>query len=130
MNITTATMSTTNNNTGYSTFDPDMLLDLASGNTEFIKEMVSIFVEDVPISCKEMTSALSNSDMKTLGHLAHKVKSSVGMIGATELHELVANIEDEAISGKPSATIESMLEKLNSDVSSCCGDLKSFADSL
>lgn len=107
-----------------------MIHDLASGNVEFIKEMVAIFVEDVPYSCKAMQEALDRSDMKTLGHLAHKVKSSVGMIGATNLHLLVANIEDEANSGNPNKTVESMLDRLNSDISSCCSDLMTFAESL
>lgn len=122
-------MSNRNSNSHH-TFDPEIIHDLANGNIQFMKEMVAIFIEDVPVACNEMNTALSRSDMKTLGELAHKVKSSVGMIGATNLHALVANIENEAIAGNANNTVGSLLEKLDSEVSTCCSDLKTFVDSL
>jgi HPt (histidine-containing phosphotransfer) domain-containing protein len=123
-------MGSENKDYEFSSFNPAMLHELSSGNSEFIKQMVSIFLEDVPKAIDEMKAAASSSDFATVGQLAHRIKSSVGMVGAEDLHALASNIEEFAENSEQIKAIPSMLEKLGLGLTHCCCELEQYSKSI
>jgi HPt (histidine-containing phosphotransfer) domain-containing protein len=75
----------------------DHLNTLSRGNKKFIKEIVDIFLEQNPIEISELETAIQNKDYPTIRSISHKMKTSVGFIGITQLLPELTKIENLAI---------------------------------
>ena len=73
--------------------DLSYLKSMSAGDNNLIKEMIDIFKEQVPEFISEMKLAINNNDSKAMASVAHKAKSSVAIIGITELAEFLKTLE-------------------------------------
>lgn len=71
----------------------DYLENISGGSKSLIKEMVEIFLEQVPEFTNEMKDLLKKKDYQSLGLLAHKAKSSVAIMGMNDLAEDLKDFE-------------------------------------
>lgn len=71
----------------------EYLENISGGSKSLVKEMVEIFLEQVPEFTKEMKELLAKKDYQSLGLLAHKAKSSVAIMGMNELAEDLKDFE-------------------------------------
>lgn len=78
------------------TLDLSYLESMAAGDNNLIKEMIEIFIEQVPEFICEMNKAISNNDSKALASTAHKAKSSVAIMGIINLIEDLKVLENIA----------------------------------
>lgn len=89
---------------------------MSSGDESFVKEMIKLFLKQVPQELEKLTTVASDS--QTVKQIAHKLKSSVSMVGAEELLVQVKELEQKANNGIDSATVISyqkeLLHKLDS----------------
>ena len=74
--------------------DLSYLSQLANGSDEFIGKMTGIFLEQTPEALENLDKYLENKDWKALRGTAHKMKSSLSIMGIKELEGVVANIEE------------------------------------
>ena len=65
--------------------DLTYLTNMSGGNTGIVKEMIAIFSEQVEEYIVDMQRHLDEKDYIAMGRLAHKAKSSVAIMGMTEL---------------------------------------------
>jgi HPt (histidine-containing phosphotransfer) domain-containing protein len=107
----------------YKYIDPKILRALAEGDNNFIKEMINIFLEDVPLSFQKMTDDLENSNLQSVARQAHKLKPSTGMMGAEIATSLATVIEEVANTNDPNNELSKMLETLKKSLSNCYEDL-------
>jgi HPt (histidine-containing phosphotransfer) domain-containing protein len=70
------------------------LYDLASGDKDFIKEMIEYYLSQVPVIKQDLLRYRDQQDWFNLGEIAHKAKSSFKFMGITQLTELAKEIED------------------------------------
>ena len=82
------------------------LKEVTGGETEFMKEMIAIFMEQVPEFIENMEKHHTNGDYIDLGKEAHKAKSSVLILGmndlATKMKELqILTEKNEAVEAYP-----------------------------
>jgi PAS domain S-box-containing protein len=75
--------------------DLSYLQELSSGNRSFEKEMLSLFMQQIPTELEEMKVAHDKHDFATVRNLAHKMKSSVPLVGANYLVPLLNRLEDD-----------------------------------
>lgn len=61
--------------------DLTYIREMSGDNQKIIKEMITIFLEQIPEFLDEMNSCNSNKDWHNLGLIAHKAKSSVAIMG-------------------------------------------------
>ena len=80
-----------------STINKASLYSLSRGNTVFIIEIVSSFLEQNPKDIKELETAISQIDYASIKMISHKMKTSVGFIGLEQLLPDLNYIEDLAI---------------------------------
>ncbi len=73
--------------------DLSKLEKLVKNDPSFMEDMISIFLKDIPVTLKEMDTALQNEEWQTVCDLAHKIKSNFMLMGMTELHETAFRIE-------------------------------------
>lgn len=69
------------------------LEDISEGNIDLIKDLVEIFKSQVPEFVENMKKHNENKEYADLGAIAHRAKSSVAMMGITELEMEMKNLE-------------------------------------
>ncbi|HJZ41457.1 MAG TPA: Hpt domain-containing protein [Bacteroidales bacterium] len=80
--------------------DLSYLREMSGGNRELILEMITIFKDQVVEFADEMDAHLRNKEYELLGKLAHKAKSSVSIMGLTNLADSLKSLENDAREGK------------------------------
>jgi HPt (histidine-containing phosphotransfer) domain-containing protein len=106
--------------------DLTYLKGMAGGNEEVIKEMVGLFIEQVAEVSEEMNICLEKKDWLYLGKLAHKAKSSVSIMGMTELSLELKQLELSASQGFGQELYASTVQKFFSDCSEAIEELKNY----
>ena len=71
------------------------LKDFAEGDENFIKNMVSVFLENTPESMEIILNSNKIDDIKILKEEIHKLKSSISLLGIAKASESLNNIEKE-----------------------------------
>jgi len=77
----------------YDYINPEYLDSIANGDNELIREIVEMFSVQASEIYIEMTVLSEKKDYQTLGLLAHKAKSSVAIMGMTELAVMLKTFE-------------------------------------
>ena len=96
--------------------DLTYLTNMAGGNTGIVKEMIGIFIEQVQEYIVDMQRHLAEKDYISMGRLAHKAKSSVAIMGMTEL---AADLKILELISKESVDIEKYPDFVTRFVSQC-----------
>lgn len=66
---------------------------MSGGNPEIVKGMIEIFVDQAHEYIQEIQMHLDEKNYLALGKLAHKAKSSISIMGMTELAEELKTLE-------------------------------------
>ena len=69
------------------------------GDRDLLSELVSIFVDDGPKRLQAIRAALSASDILQVEHVAHSLKGSASILGATRLQAAALALEEAAHDG-------------------------------
>jgi PAS domain S-box-containing protein len=72
------------------------LKSIASGNRKFLKEIMEVFVNQVPEQLLSLEHALNERNWPVLGDAAHKMKLGVNVMGMKEAEKNLIFIETEA----------------------------------
>ncbi len=73
--------------------DLNYLREFSGGNEAFEGEIISMFLEQMPKMYNELKQAYNNKNQELVKGYAHKMKSSVGVIGISSLIAILENIE-------------------------------------
>ncbi len=73
--------------------DLSYLRSMSAGSNDLIKEMIEIFVSQVPEFISEMKDHYNKGEYAILGAVAHKAKSSVTVMGMEEMGKKLKNLE-------------------------------------
>jgi HPt (histidine-containing phosphotransfer) domain-containing protein len=114
----------------YSFINTNYLETVAGGDKELIRELVSMFREQVAEINTEMRRLLLEKDFRSLGLLAHKAKSSVAIMGMDELALLLKTFELQAREGKEDQQYESYISRFESDTAAAVSELEDLVSNL
>ena len=84
------------------TLDPaalENLREMVSGDTEFITELVYVFLDEAPKLLSDMRQALESDDAALLYRAAHNLKSNSAGFGAIALSGLCRELESMGRNG-------------------------------
>lgn len=105
--IATETTTPTSNNLAVNPennlYDLTLVNELASGNEDFIKSLIQIFLDTIPATSKELLAEVQNENWVQAGKLAHKLKSTIDTMLIVSLKEDIRAIE---MSGKTLTNLE------------------------
>lgn len=77
--------------------DPEAIRTLRALNPgdqdEFLREIVGIFLEDMPRRLTELDSSLGTGDAAKFSRAAHSIKGSSGNLGAMVLRDVAGKLE-------------------------------------
>ena len=91
--------------------DLTYLENMSAGDNNLIKELIEIFIEQVPEFITEMNNAIKNNDSKVLSSVAHKAKSSVAIVGIVDLAEELKILENISANGERSNEYQDFVDR-------------------
>jgi CheY-like chemotaxis protein/HPt (histidine-containing phosphotransfer) domain-containing protein len=74
-------------------YDLSSLKAMSHGDNDFIKKMISLFLEQVELSINQIQEANIIQDYDTISKIAHKLKSSAGNMGITSIKNEIKELE-------------------------------------
>jgi len=75
----------------------DYLYDLAKGDRPFIREMITVFLEEIVPELTRMKALIEATDFSSIKQLAHKLRSSIPYLGLdVKIGEDLSEMEDLA----------------------------------
>ncbi|MBI4127935.1 MAG: Hpt domain-containing protein [Parcubacteria group bacterium] len=107
--------------------DPGALANLRSlnveGESDFASELIRIFLENAPGYIKAIGEGLAKRDLKAMSAAAHCLRSSSANLGAYQMRDFCARLEDLGLSGS-FAGAEDLLKRLEADFKKVTQELK------
>lgn len=91
----------------------DYLNEMSEGSDDLIRDLINMFIKQVPVFSEQLDSYYKSGDYLSLGKLAHKIKSSVAMMGINELTVDMKTLERIAKEGKEKEKYPVFISKFN-----------------
>jgi HPt (histidine-containing phosphotransfer) domain-containing protein len=108
----------------YKFINIEYLDTVSGGEPEIIGEIVTMFKEQSVEIYNEMKSHLSTANFGLLGALAHKAKSSVLIMGMTDLAQMLKTLELQAKSGAEPEKYESYITRFKNETDAAVAELE------
>lgn len=111
---------------------PDMehLKMMCHNDSDFMKEIIEVFLESTPKNIEEMYESLNTSNYSQLKKDAHKIKSSVSFIGLKSAIPLLKELESLSLEHSDNQIIKEKLNDFENMVSTTIDFLKKELKSL
>ena len=94
--------------------------ETVEGDNRLLKELVALFVKQIPEQLKELNEVIDKSDSTGATNKAHEIKGMVSVFGAEKAYQLVTEIEQccEEKRVKEAEKIYNLLDKELNNVKS------------
>lgn len=102
------------------------LRNMTDGNPDLIQELIDIFTSQADEYIHEMQDLYAKSDWQALSRVAHKAKSSVAIMGMSELSEMLKDFEILARDQKNVDKFPDYIDKFTQEINEACKELKSL----
>ena len=112
----------------YKYIKTDYLEMVAGGDGELLKELITMFRDQVAEFSKEMKKLLQEKNYYDLGLLAHKAKSSVSIMGMDGLANLLKTFELQAKAGSNTHRYQSYVEMFENDTRAALAELETLIE--
>jgi HPt (histidine-containing phosphotransfer) domain-containing protein len=110
--------------------DLSYLREMSGGNKPLILEMITIFTSQVKEFGEDMEHLYSSNQYQQLGKLAHKAKSSVSIMGLTDLAKNLKDLENSAGEGRNTETYPVIINRFKSITADAVKELEVVAQNL
>lgn len=101
----------------------ESLRSMANGDEVFVKEMVVLFLNKAPETINLIEKSFEIKNFESIADQAHKLKSTLQIIGNAKVHKLVKEIESQALV-KSTEQLELSIDKLKLQMSQLVDYLK------
>ncbi len=108
--------------------DLSFLQQQTRNNKTFIREMISIFLNQNPREITKLQNAINKADYKTIYKTAHSLRNTIGFFGLTPAigAELLA-IEKQAMAGEDTSGLQELFDKIHAICKQAVTDLKGLS---
>ncbi len=74
-------------------FDFTYLNEMSRGDLNFVKEMIEIFLQEIPVALIQLEEALKDRNWEKIANIAHRIKTNYMMVGLNVQKENALDIE-------------------------------------
>jgi HPt (histidine-containing phosphotransfer) domain-containing protein len=106
-------------------YSTEMIQSLSRGNSELLRKLISLFVNQTPEFVREMHQAYKEKDFTTFKTLVHKIKPTYGYFGIKEIERDIQLIELLAEMCVTSDELELLLRKIERITNNVVVEMKS-----
>jgi PAS domain S-box-containing protein len=93
--------------------DLTYLKKVSNNNEEFIKEIISTFLETMPKTIEDIKANLADKNWIQVGKVAHKIKPTITLMGIHHLKDKILQLELETKDGCNEQLITNLAEEVN-----------------
>ena len=97
---------------------------LSDNDPEFVKQIITLFVTEVPEDMKQIDQGIKNKDHKLAYSYAHKIKPSHDLLGMTVAFEEILQVEAWTKREGKRKEIEHTFESIQSQVEKAVKEIK------
>mgnify|MGYP001571970194 CR=1 FL=1 len=90
------------------------MLEHAAGDAEHVKEMITIYNNEMPIYLNDLNMFAAEQNWKEVSRQAHKIKSPAAVFGLLKLKTILNEIEADAKSNIDSTRLNELIKTANS----------------
>jgi|ERR671919_110426 HPt (histidine-containing phosphotransfer) domain-containing protein len=108
-------------------FDADAALQLADGDAELLRELLTVFTADAPGQMDLVRAAVARRDAPAVRDAAHSLKGSLRVLGAAAAEALAQALEQRGAAGRVDdaeplvAALGAELERLLAEIATWLG---------
>ncbi len=106
-------------------YDLSLVKAISGGDEAFVKSMILLFLETVPLILDQMQSASHSHDWELTSKLAHKLKSTIDSMSIFQLQDLIRKIEADGKKGENVEQIPGDVRQLHRGMQECIAQVKS-----
>ncbi len=110
--------------------DLSYLNEISGGDSNFIKEMLELYVNTTAVEASQFTELLNNGDITGIGHLAHKMKAPIQMLGANELFNTIRQLEQIGKNGQGTSDVPGLIHKVQALVKESIEEIQQILGTL
>ncbi len=103
---------------------------MSAGNHDLVIEMIDLFKTQIDEFYQLMDESLQKEEWTRLGQLAHKAKSSVSIMGLTDLAGDMKKLETDAKSGIKIDSYPVVIDKFKSETSEVVKELNMVKENI
>lgn len=104
----------------------DYLNEISGGDTDFQKEIIQTFMEEMTNEIGYLQQATADENWALVGSLAHKIKAPINMLCTDPLKIRIVFIEKSAKAGESLQLLPNEISLLISDLQAVMTELKSI----
>lgn len=97
---------------------------ISDNDVEFAKQIVVLFLEEVPLEMKNIKAGLKEKDHNKVYHAAHKIKPTLDLLGMDLAYEDVVAVENWSRSEGKKKEIKEIVKSLKEYISKTVKELK------
>jgi HPt (histidine-containing phosphotransfer) domain-containing protein len=110
--------------------DLSYLKEMSAGNKELVLEMIDIFKSQVEEFKRDMLDLYSKKEYQLLGKLAHKAKSSISIMGLSDLANDLKTLENNAKAGIKTESYKKIIDKFIRETDEAVSELNQVSKNL
>lgn len=111
--IETSNLKTAKNTGKNKTTDLSSLLENASGDIIYIKEMIEIYLQSMPEYLSELNFSFKQKNLQEVKKQAHKMKTPAAYFGASELSDLLYRVEIYTSQNASTSLFAATVQRIN-----------------
>jgi len=100
------------------------LEDLSDGNKEFILEIVTLFILEIPSLIESIEKALEENNIEALSKISHKIKPSIDLFGIKSITKDIRILEASNDIKSNKLELNKLLDNIKVDINKTINDLK------
>jgi len=108
--------------------DLHLMYENADGNSNYVKNILEVYLKMVPKDLEEFRMSIKESDLKNTQYLCHKIKTTVAYVGAVSIFDNLNIVEREA--QKQDADFEKIKSLSKEIISDCNTTIKELETEL
>ncbi len=108
----------------------DYLKNITDNDSDSIREIIELFIEQIPQSIESMHKYLGEKRFADLAKEAHKVKSSVEIVGLTELGQALKTLQVSILNQKDKQTYYPIICRFEKECLEAIEELKEVITKL
>jgi CheY-like chemotaxis protein len=105
-------------------YDLELVKEISGGDETFVKSMVVLFLQTVPVSLDDLQSACNDQNWEQTGRVAHKLKSTIDSMKIAPLKDVIRKIESHGKKGENVEAIPALVKEVQLVMHRCMNQVK------
>ncbi|HEY6977389.1 MAG TPA: hypothetical protein VH396_13925 [Chitinophagaceae bacterium] len=105
-------------------YNLEKLYEIDNKNKEFINEIISVFLNSIPINAKDLVTAADEKRWDKVYFLAHKMKANIDLLNIKAIREEIRLVERNAKTKTHLEQIADKVKFINIIIQQCAKELQ------